>query len=156
MEAIQIRKATTHDLKTLRRFEQGVISTERPFDPTLKQDPISYYDLEYMIDAPHIELLVAEVNGELVASGYARIETAETFLQHKQHAYLGFMYVVPQHRGKGINKMIIEELKKWSLSQGIAELRLEVYYDNTSAITAYEKVGFTKHMIEMRMGLSGK
>jgi len=153
MEEIIIRKATLNDLETLRRFEQGVISAERPFDPTLKKDPINYYDLEYLINAQHIELLVADLNGELVGSGYARIEEAKQYLQHQRHSYLGFMYVEPKHRGKGINKIVIDALTKWSLSQNITELRLDVYYNNTSAITAYEKVGFVKHMIEMRKGL---
>lgn len=156
MEKITTRKATVHDLKTLRRFEQGVINAERPFDPTLKKDPINYYDLEFMIDAPHIELIVAEINGELVGSGYARIETAEQFLQHKQHSYLGFMYVEPIQRGKRVNQAVVEALKNWSLSKGVTEMRLEVYYNNVSAINAYEKSGFTRHMIEMRMALQDK
>lgn len=153
MEKIIIRKATLNDLVTLRRFEQGVISAERPFDPTLKKDPVNYYDLEYMIDAPDTELIVAEINGELVGSGYARIETAKHYLEHGQHAYLGFMYVEPKYRGKGINGVITDALKEWSLSRNVSELRLEVYYNNISAIHAYEKAGFTRHMIEMRMGV---
>ena len=44
MNAI-IRQARHTDLDTLFRFEQGVITAERPFDPTLKKDPIHYYDL---------------------------------------------------------------------------------------------------------------
>ncbi len=51
-------------------------------------------------------------------------------------------------------KKIIETLKKWSIAQNITELRLEVYHDNIAAIKAYEKIGFTKHMIQMRMGLN--
>ncbi|HEY6899204.1 MAG TPA: GNAT family N-acetyltransferase, partial [Puia sp.] len=57
---ISIRPATNADLDTLLRFEQGVISAERPFDPTLKPDPINYYDISYMISAPEVELLIAE------------------------------------------------------------------------------------------------
>ncbi len=149
-----IRKAELKDLDTLLVFEQGVISAERPFDPTLKTGHTNYYDIELMITADHIELLVAEIDNELIGSGYARIEDAKPYLQHSQHAYLGFMYVVPGHRGKGINKMIIDALAAWSLSQQIAELRLDVYYENEAAIRAYEKFGFTKHMVSMRMGLT--
>jgi len=61
--------------------------------------------------------------------------------------------VAPAHRGKGINKKIMDGLKDWVRSQNITELRLDVYHDNISAIKAYEKIGFTKHMIEMRLGL---
>lgn len=153
MQEIIIRKATLNDLETLLRFEQGVITTERPFDPTLKPKDTRYYDIEAMIAADHIELLVAESGGQLVGSGYARIEESKPYLQHKQHSYLGFMYVEPAHRGKGINKMIIEALKEWSVSKKITEMRLDVYVENTGAIKAYEKVGFEKHMVEMRMEL---
>ena len=77
-------------------------------------------------------------------------------MQHLQHAYLGFMYVDPNHRGKGVNKKIINALVEWCNLQNITELRLDVYQMNEAAINAYEKVGFTKHMIAMRMGLKNK
>lgn len=153
MNHITIRKATFDDLETLYRFEQGVIEAERPFDKTLKNGLIHYYDLEGMITASHIELLVADLGGELIGSGYARIEDAKPYLQHPKHGYLGFMYVDPNHRGKGVNMKIIQALKEWARSQNISELRLDVYHDNISAIKAYEKIGFSKHMIEMRLGL---
>jgi GNAT superfamily N-acetyltransferase len=149
-----IRPAVVADLPTLLQFEQGVISAERPFDPTLKKGEIHYYDIEHMISAPHIELLVAELDSELIGSGYARIEDAKHYLQHPQHAYLGFMYTHPDHRGKGVNRKILEALKDWAVLKGITELRLEVYYDNGSAIKAYEKAGFIKHMIEMRRSVN--
>ena len=153
MQEIKIRTATHADLETLYRFEQGVITAERPFDPTIKKGNIRYYDIEKMMDDPNTELLVAELHGLLIGCGYAWIENAKTYLQHQQHAYLGFMYVDPAHRGKGVNKLIVDALKAWSLSRNITEIRLEVYYGNTAAIKAYEKAGFSKHMIEMRMGL---
>lgn len=109
--------------------------------------------MEHMLHADHIQLLVAELDSELIGCGYARIEEAKHYLQHTQHAYLGFMYVTPAHRGKGVNKLIMNELIKWSQSKNINEMRLDVYYENAAAIKAYEKAGFVKHMVEMRMGL---
>ncbi|MEO7306940.1 MAG: GNAT family N-acetyltransferase [Ferruginibacter sp.] len=153
MEQVMIRKATLADLEILLSFEQGVINTERPFDITLKTGHTNYYDIEKMITATDIELLVAEQDHELVGCGYARIEYAKPYLQYQQHAYLGFMYVKPEHRGKGVNKMIIDALGKWSASQDITELRLDVYQPNESAIKAYERSGFVKHMVHMRKGL---
>jgi len=153
MDLITIRKATHADKETLLLFEQGVISAERPFDSTLKPDPIHYYDLTEMINAPHIELVVAVLNGEIIGSGYARIETAKHFVKHRQHAYLGFMYTHPAHRGKGVNSRVIEALKEWAARQHITEFRLEVYTANLPAIKAYEKVGFKGDILQMRMGL---
>ena len=107
METITIRTATIDDLDTLLRFEQGVITAERPFDVTIKDGHVNYYDIVHLIEAPHIEIVVAESGSEIIGCGYARIEDGRIYLKHKQHAYLGFMYVDPAHRGKGVNKMVI-------------------------------------------------
>lgn len=153
MDHIVIRKAELGDLEVLLRFEQGVIAAERPFDSTLQEGEIHYYDIPAMIAAPHIELLVAMINGQLIGAGYARIEEGRHYLKHRQHAYLGFMYVDPAYRGKGVNGRIVDALKNWASEQHISELRLDVYNNNEGAIKAYEKAGFQKHLIEMRMGL---
>ena len=150
---ITIREATVDDIVTLLSFEQGIVVAERPFDPTLKAHPNHYYDIKGMIEDPLVQLVVAEKNGELIGSGYARIEKSKHYLRHERHAYLGFMYVEPRWRGKNINRMIIEHLRRWSISKGITELRLEVYCDNVPAIKAYERAGFSKLMVQMRMGL---
>ncbi len=154
MKEISIRPARKEDLPTLLEFEQGVITAERPMAvATLKETKISYYDIAAMIDPPDVEILVAELDGQIVGSGYARIVDSKPYLKHAQHSYLGFMFVPIEHRGKGINKLIIDRLKKWTLSKNIYEMRLEVYHNNPAAIRAYEKAGFSKNLIEMRIGL---
>ncbi len=151
MEDILIRRATTNDLPTLLEFEQGIIKAERPYDPTLKEDPISYYDLGVLIDSENAEVLVAECNEKIVASGYAKIKKARHYLDHENYSYLGFMFTRPEFRGRGINKKITRALREWSSAKGLKEIRLTVYDDNTGALKAYEKVGFKKHLIEMRL-----
>ncbi|MDP4216785.1 MAG: GNAT family N-acetyltransferase [Bacteroidota bacterium] len=148
---ILFRKATENDLETLLQFEQGIIRTERPFDPTLRPGHIHYYDLREMLRAENTLVMVAELDHRVIASGYATIRDSESFLSHDKHAYLGFMFVVPEHRGKGINKGIIESLIKWATSKNMTEIRLQVYDQNKAAIRAYEKIGFSKYMIQMRM-----
>jgi ribosomal protein S18 acetylase RimI-like enzyme len=150
MKQLTIRKAALKDLDKLLDFEQNIIKAERPFDATLKDGHISYYDIAYMIAAPEVEVIVAESGGEIVGSGYARIQDAKIYQKYQQYAYLGFMYVKPEHRGKGVNKKVIEALEAWCLSQNITEVRLEVYHDNQPAVRAYEKTGFSKNLVEMR------
>jgi ribosomal protein S18 acetylase RimI-like enzyme len=151
MAQITIRQAVMSDLDVLLGFEQAVVEAERPFDPTLKSEGARYYDIEELISAPHAEILVAEVAGQIIGSGYAQIKKPEAYLKHKQYAYLGFMYVVPEYRGRGVNKIIIDALVKWSHEQNVPEVRLEVYARNAAAIRAYEKVGFVAHQLEMRL-----
>jgi GNAT superfamily N-acetyltransferase len=108
-------------------------------------------DLPAMITDPDVQLLVAELDGLIVASGYARIQPTRHFIRHPVHAYSGFFYVDPIHRGKGIIRKLIDVLKQWAASRGLAEMWLEVYYGNRPAIRAYEKVGFIPRLIEMRL-----
>jgi GNAT superfamily N-acetyltransferase len=153
MDQVTVRTATLDDLDTLMAFEKGIMITERPFDPTIQEGDVHYYDIAHMITAAHVEVAVAELGGEVIGSGYVRIEDAKVFLKHKKHGFLGFMYVKPEHRGKGINQKVIKALQQWAISRGVNEFRLEVYDENSPAIKAYEKLGFTKLLIEMRMEL---
>ncbi len=152
MENITIRNAHVGDLEVLLRFEQGIIEAERPYDTTIKPDPVSYYDLRELLLSKEAAIMVAECAGQVVASGFVRIREARHYLDHEKYAYLGFMYTEPRFRGSGINARIIDALKDWALTKGLSEIRLTVYEDNLAAIRAYEKYGFKKHLIEMRLG----
>ncbi len=147
---MHIRPATPDDLHTLLTFEQGVILAERPFDPTLRPDPIYYYDLNHLLHDADSILIVAEDAGHLIASGYATIRIGKPYFEYDRYAYLGFMFVDPAYRGKGVNQLIMSELANWCTSKNIREMKLQVYHDNVSAIRAYEKVGFKQDLIEMR------
>ena len=151
MDNIKIRTATLNDIDILLEFEQGVIKAERPFDVTLDADPITYYNLEELILSDDASLVVAEIEGKIIGSGYALIKPARHYLNHEFYSYLGFMFTLPDYRGRGVNTKIIERLKQWSDSKGLREMRLTVYDENYNAISAYEKVGFKKHIIEMRL-----
>jgi GNAT superfamily N-acetyltransferase len=151
---VTVRQAATRDLAALLRFEQGIIDAERAFDPTIQPGFVHYYDIAAMLNSDRVRFLVAEADGTLIGCGYARIESAERFLRHTVHAYLGFMYVDPRYRGQSVNGRIVAELKAWCRSRQITELRLEVYHGNVGAIGAYRKAGFAEHVIEMRLNLA--
>lgn len=148
---MEIRKATPGDLPVLLAFEQGVIRAERPMDPTLRKGPLNYYDLRALIQDPDARVTVAETQGRVVASGFGLVKGARHYLDHDRYAYLGFMYTDPGFRGRGINALILEDLKEWARAKGLGEIRLTVYADNLPAIRAYEKAGFKKHILEMRL-----
>ena len=149
-----VRKATLEDVPVLLEFEQGLIKAERPMDETIKDGKISYYDVSEFIKNDDSELYIVELNGEIVASGYAKIKPDRHYLKHAKQGYLGFMFVPESRRGKGYNKLIIDALKAWCRERKVFEIRLDVYDVNHSAIRAYEKAGFKKHLITMRMNLN--
>jgi len=153
VEEISLRKASLKDESVLLEFEQQVIDAERPYNSALKPADAVYYDLKNLLAGHQSHLLVAEVKGAVVGSGYAQIRVSKQSVAHDAHAYLGFMYVLPEYRGRGINKMIIDKLIQWSKDLGVLDCYLDVYSENEAAIRAYEKVGFEKSMVEMKLNL---
>jgi GNAT superfamily N-acetyltransferase len=148
---VEVRKATETEIETLLAFEREIIKAERPFDNSLKEGEIHYYDLVELIRSESAEVLVAVVNSEVVGSGYAKILPAEPYQKYTEYASLGFMYVKPGFRGQGINQKILYRLIDWAKSQHLTEVRLEVYDKNTIAKNAYMKAGFRPNILEMRL-----
>ncbi|QLC65524.1 GNAT family N-acetyltransferase [Flavobacterium sp. LPB0248] len=151
---ISIRQAVNADLPKLAEFLQHLVHAERPFDVTLKDGEIFYYSIEEFIFDPKSELLVIDFNNQIIGCGYAQIRQAKPYQKHDFFGYLGFMFVDPEFRGKGLNNLLIDRLKKWVLSQGITEVRLEVYHDNEAAVNAYKKAGFKPILTTMRCDIS--
>ena len=146
-----IREAKATDLPTLLDFEQALIAYERPFAPNLKKGKISYYDLSAYIKAADIRVVVAEIAGQLVGSGYALIKENKAYKAPQFYVYLGFMYVVPEYRGQGINGQIMNDLIDWGKAQGYTEFQLDVYAENESALKAYAKAGLIPEILTMRI-----
>ena len=148
---IKIREARIDDLITLKSFEQAIILYERPFAPNLKKDPIEYYNLTDLIQRESAYMLVATVDGEIVGSGYSLIKNSKPYKKPEKYAYLGFMYVLPEYRGKGINRKIIECLIDKVKERNITEVQLDVYAENKNALNAYKKIGFKPDLLKMRL-----
>jgi len=150
---LNLREANLNDLKNLLELEQGVIEAERPYNSAIKPEGAQYYDIEYLISDENSLLLVVEDGNAIVGTGYAQIRASKSSLKHDFHSYLGFMYVAPDFRGQGVNKKVIDHLISWSKSKEVNDLYLDVYFDNSAAIRAYEKVGFQSSLTEMRLSL---
>lgn len=150
---IIIRSAIESDLPNLKLFEQGIVTAERPFDDTLKPDPISYYDIQAMIRSDRAEVAVAEIAGACVASGYVTAKRSLDYVTHDYHAYIGFLFVDSNYRGKGVNKLLLNHLFEWARNNELPDVHLTVYPENKPAVRAYEKAGFKPHLLEMRLNL---
>jgi GNAT superfamily N-acetyltransferase len=148
---LKFREAELGDLDQLYALEQKVVEAERPFNSSIKAGHPTYYDIEVLVSGSESCLLVVEESGVLIGTGYAQIRSSKASLDHDYHAYLGFMYVSPLHRGQGVNKRIIDMLIAWSQTQGVCDYYLDVYSANASAIKAYEKIGFEPCILEMKL-----
>ena len=148
---IKLREAKIEDLSLLLEFERCLIEYEKKFTPNLKKNSFSYYNLRAYIENPDISVVVAEQKNEVIASGYALVKKNKAYKNPEYYVLLGFMYVIPEQRGAGVNKIIIDYLLNWGKSRGYSEFQLDVYAPNESAIRAYKKAGFTFETFTMRI-----
>jgi ribosomal protein S18 acetylase RimI-like enzyme len=148
---IKLREAKIEDLSLLLEFEKSLIEYEKKFTLNLKKSSFSYYNLRAYIENPDISVVVAEKGNEVIASGYALVKKNKAYKNPEYYFLLGFMYVIPEQRGAGVNKMIIDYLLNWGKSRGYSEFQLDVYAQNESAIRAYKKAGFTFETFTMRI-----
>jgi ribosomal protein S18 acetylase RimI-like enzyme len=58
--------------------------------------------------------------------------------------WIQFVYVVPERRGTGVVRGLIQHVRDELVRERGVELRLLVHPENTRAIRAYEKIGFQR------------
>ena len=87
----------------------------------------------------YAETLIAEVDGEPV--GFALyFHNFSTFLA-QPGIYLEDLFVVPEHRGSGVGKALLERLAQMAIERGCGRLEWAVLDWNESAIGFYERLG---------------
>lgn len=151
LDGLVVREARRDDYDSLAVLEQKVIDAERPYNPSLKEKNAYYYDIEKLISDQSSRLVVGEVSGDIIATGYVQVRKSKPALDHDSHGYLGFMYVAEEYRGLGLNKVILRDLVSWGQQQGVTNFYLDVYAENNSAVRAYEKFGFRGSLLEMKL-----
>lgn len=154
LKGVKYREALMAEIEMLRELEQKIVEAERPFNPSIKPKNAVYYDLDDLISSESAYVLVAEDSERIIGTGYLQIRRSKDSLVHENHGYLGFMFVDPSYRGLGLNPAIMDKLITWGKAKGLRDFYLDVYAENQVAINAYEKSGFAKSMIEMKLTLA--
>ena len=147
------REATVDDLPRLMELEQAIIDSERPYNPSIKEENVTYYDLIGLVGEVDAKLLIVEDEGRIIGSGYAQIRESRPYFKHHRHCYLGFIFVESEFRGRGIAKTILNSLIHWGKSHGLNTFNLDVYSANESAVGVYEKLGFKPLTVNMELTL---
>ncbi len=123
-----IRPGTLADLNALVTLENAGFTT----------DKLSRRSFRHWLTTDHRALLVAEVLQRVV--GYILI----IYHPGTRLARIYSIVVLPEQRGAGIAKLLMQAGEQAAHEDGRLYLRLEVSVDNTAAIALYEKQGFQK------------
>jgi putative acetyltransferase len=92
----------------------------------------------YALREAHVRFLVArDHTGRAVATG-------AVVLCESCWAELKRMWVVPEMRGRGVSKIMLEALEAKAREAEARSLRLETGIENHAALALYERAGFTR------------
>ena len=88
-------------------------------------------------------MLIAENGEKPVGWAFAYDERAELFVvePERRHGYLAELFLLPQARGKGLGRALIEGCEAWARVRGHKLLTVGVLARNPTAIRAYEGAG---------------
>ncbi len=123
---ITIRKAGINDV-------DGIMSVER----TGISHPWDKASIEATVKDDNKVCVVACAGDEIVGYIYASYVLDE--------AEIGNICVLPELRGQGVGRKLMEELLNILISVEVTRVFLEVESDNEGAIALYEKCGFVRY-----------
>jgi ribosomal protein S18 acetylase RimI-like enzyme len=89
---------------------------------------------------PKARYWVAESAGNVVAC--ASIVTEWSNFRGGDYWWIQSLYILPEHRGRGLVDMILRHLVTEAKAGGAIDLRLYGYNTNARALRAYERFGF--------------
>ena len=123
-----IGAACLGDLDAIQSLEAASFSTDR----------LSRRSLRSFIRAPNQPLIVAKIGAGL--AGYALVALRKGGLAARLYS----LAVDPALGRRGVGRALLEACEHYARAHGRNALRLEVRYDNASAIALYEKMGYRR------------
>ncbi|MEH2289476.1 GNAT family N-acetyltransferase [Nostoc sp.] len=71
-----------------------------------------------------------------------------------RHAHIFILYVVPEHRRRGIGTALMRYVENWAIQRGDRQIGLQVFQSNKPALNLYNQLGYQTQSIWMVKFLS--
>jgi ribosomal-protein-alanine acetyltransferase len=124
-QSIVVREAVPGDLDAIERLENESFVTER----------VSRRSLREFLRASHHPTIVATIDEQL--AGYALV----SLRKGSRVARIYSLAVDARFARRGVGRALLQACETYARRHGRTALRLEVRYDNASAIALYESAG---------------
>ncbi|MHC5595238.1 MAG: GNAT family N-acetyltransferase [Nostoc sp.] len=66
-----------------------------------------------------------------------------------RHAHIFILYVVPEHRRRGIGTALMQYVENWAIQRGDRQIGLQVFESNKPALNLYNQLGYQTQSIWM-------
>jgi ribosomal protein S18 acetylase RimI-like enzyme len=157
-----VRTATRSDLPTLGRLGTLLVGMHHDLDPDRFIATTPHTEQGYatflgtQLGDPHVVVLVAERDGEVIGYAYAGIEGADYMSLRGHGGVLHDLVVDPAHRGRGVGRMLLDATLKALGERGAPRVVLSTAVGNESAQRLFANAGFRPTMLEMTRTMRGE
>ncbi|HVV28642.1 MAG TPA: GNAT family N-acetyltransferase [Rhizomicrobium sp.] len=137
-------------------FIRGLQEHEAAFEPNRRNDPDfaadHWRDAQERCAERHGIMLIAEEEGRALGWVFAHEAHGELFIAEpeRRHGFLAEIFVLPEARGKGLGRRLIEGVEAWSRERGHKLVTIAVLAQNARAIRAYQASGYTPYTTTLR------
>jgi ribosomal protein S18 acetylase RimI-like enzyme len=133
---IQVRQATSEDAKEIARLLHDF--NLEFLEPTPEVETLTGY-VRRLLDGAEMAVLLAGGGPD----GLSLLRFRPSLWTGESEAYLQELYVVPDLRGQGIGRRLLEETLELARAAGAAGIDLNTAETDTAARALYESMGFT-------------
>jgi ribosomal protein S18 acetylase RimI-like enzyme len=77
-------------------------------------------------------------------------------VQGNRHAHIFILYVVPEHRRRGIGTALMRYVENWAIQRGDHQIGLQVFQSNKPALNLYNQLGYQTQSLWMVKFLSAE
>ena len=134
---MRIRPATPDDLPVIADLIRGLARFEKLEHEVKLTDELLAKGL--FGDRPYAETLLAEEDGTPI--GFALFFYSFSTFLALPGIYLEDLFVVPEHRGRGVGRTLLSHLARLAVEKGCGRLEWAVLNWNRDAIGFYERLG---------------
>ncbi|OUL33979.1 GNAT family N-acetyltransferase [Nostoc sp. 106C] len=71
-----------------------------------------------------------------------------------RHAHIFLLYVVPEHRRRGIGTALMRYIENWATQRGDRQIGLQVFQSNQAALNLYNQLGYQTQSLWMVKSLN--
>ncbi|MGF1934640.1 MAG: GNAT family N-acetyltransferase [Nostoc sp. ChiQUE02] len=73
-----------------------------------------------------------------------------------RHAHIFILYVLPEHRRRGIGTALMRYVENWAIQRGDRQIGLQVFQSNKPALNLYNQLGYQTQSLWMVKFLSAE
>lgn len=77
-------------------------------------------------------------------------------VQGNRHAHIFILYVLPEHRRRGIGTALMRYVENWAIQRGDRQIGLQVFQSNKPALNLYNQLGYQTQSLWMVKFLSAE